>query len=58
MIPLAVFLMVVLIVAFSQVMRLRDKEIEVGQRLHAAQLEHQRMMRELQAELERVKQAS
>ena len=57
MIPLAVFLMVVLIVAFSQMTRVRDKEIQVQQQLHAAQLEHQRKMQELQAELERVKQA-
>jgi len=54
-IPLAVFLMVVLIVAISQIARLRDKEIQVQQQLHAAQLEHQRKMLELQAELERVK---
>ena len=57
MIPLAVFLMVVLIVAFSQMTRVRDKEIQVQRQLHAAQLEHQRKMQELQAELERVKQA-
>jgi biopolymer transport protein ExbB/TolQ len=56
MIPLAVFLMVVLIVAISQIARLRDKEIQAQQQLHAAQLEHQRKMQGLQAEHERVKQ--
>jgi Tfp pilus assembly protein PilN len=57
-IPLASFLLVVLIVAFTQIVRLRDKEIQVQQQLHAAQLEHQRKMHELQAELERVRQAA
>jgi len=55
LIPLAVFAMVVLIVAIVHVTKLRDKEIALQQRLHAAQLEHQRKMQELQAELERVK---
>jgi Tfp pilus assembly protein PilN len=55
-IPLAVFLMVVLIVALVKVTRLRDKEIAAQQQLHAAQFEHQRNMADLQAELERVKQ--
>lgn len=56
LIPLAVFGMVVVIVAITQMARLRDKEIQVQQQLHAAQLEHQRKMQELQAELERVRQ--
>ena len=55
-VPLAAFAGVVLIVALVTVTKLRDKEIAVEQQLHAAQLEHQRKMVELQAELERVKQ--
>jgi len=56
LIPLAVFAMVAVIVAITQMARLRDKEIQVQQQLHAAQLEHQRKLQELQAELERVRQ--
>ena len=55
-IPLAVFAMVALIVAISRMAKVRDREIEVQQRLHLEQLEHQRKMKELELELERVKQ--
>jgi hypothetical protein len=55
-IPLAVFAMVVLIVAITQVARIRNREMEVQQKLHLEQLEHQRKMQELELELERVKQ--
>ena len=55
-IPLAVFAMVAVIVAITQMAKLRDKEMQIQQQLHAAQLEHQRKMLELQTELERVKQ--
>ena len=54
-IPLSVFAMVVLIVAIVKLAKLRDKEMEVQQRLHLEQLDHQRKMQELQLELERVK---
>jgi hypothetical protein len=54
-IPLLIFAMVVIIVAIVKLGRLRDKEMEVQQRLHLEQLEHQRKMQELQLELERVK---
>jgi hypothetical protein len=54
-IPLSVFAMVVLIVAIVKLTKLRDKEMEVQQRLHLEQLEHQRKMQELQLELERMK---
>jgi len=54
-IPLAVFAMVVLIVAIVKLAKTRDREIEVQQRLHLEQLEHQRKMQELERELERVK---
>ena len=56
LIPLAVFAMVAVIVAITQMARLRDKEMQIQQQLHAAQLEHQRKLQELQAELERVRQ--
>jgi hypothetical protein len=55
-IPLAVFAMVVLIVAITKMAKIRDREIEVHQRLHLEQLEHQRKMKELELDLERVKQ--
>ncbi len=55
-IPLAVFLVVVLIVAIVKFAKLRDKEVEAHRALHAAQLEHQRRMQELQQELEQVRQ--
>jgi hypothetical protein len=55
-IPLAVFAMVVIIVAITQLAKLRDKEMEVHQRLHLEEMEHQRKMRELDLELERLRQ--
>jgi hypothetical protein len=54
-IPLAVFAMVVLIVAIVKLAKTRDREIEVQQKLHLEQMEHQRKMQELERELERVK---
>jgi len=57
-IPLGVFAMVVLIVAITQMISIRDKEMEVHQRLHLEEMDHQRKMRELELELERIKQGS
>jgi hypothetical protein len=54
-IPLAVFAMVVLLVAITKLAKIRDKEMEVQQRLHLEQMAHQRKMQELERELERVK---
>jgi hypothetical protein len=54
-IPLSIFAMVVIIVAIVKLAKIRDKEMEVHQRLHMEQLEHQRKMQELQLELDRVK---
>jgi ADP-ribosylglycohydrolase len=54
-IPLAVFAMVILIVAIVRLAKIRDKEIEVQQRLHLEQLEHQRKMQELELELTRLR---
>ncbi len=58
LVPLAVFAMVVLIVAITAMAKLRDKEMEVHQRLHLEEMEHQRKMQELTLELQRVKQGS
>jgi hypothetical protein len=58
LIPLAVFAMVVLIVAITSMVGLRDKEMEVQQKMHLLEMEHQRKMRELELELERIKQGS
>jgi hypothetical protein len=54
-IPVGVFAMVVLIVAITQLVKVRDMEMDVHQRLHQEELEHQRKMRELDLELERLK---
>ena len=55
-IPLAVFAMVVLIVAITYTAKIRDKEIEVQQKLHLEQMEHQRKMQELELRLQQLKQ--
>jgi hypothetical protein len=55
-IPLAVFAMVVLIVAIIQFVSIHDKEMEVHQKLHREEMDHQREMRELELDLERIKQ--
>jgi len=57
-VPLAVFACVVLVVAITSMAKLRDKEMEVHQRLYTEELEHQGKMKELALELERVKSAS
>ena len=57
-IPLAVFAMVVLIVGIASITKVRDKELEVHQKLHGEELEHARKMKELEIELSRVRQGS
>lgn len=57
-IPLAAFAMVVLIVAIVHLVRIRDKEMEIHQKLYQEQMEHQRRMKELEVELARVRQGS
>jgi hypothetical protein len=56
LIPLGIFATVVLIVAITQMVSIRDKEMEVQQKLHVQEMEHQRKMRELESQLERIKQ--
>jgi hypothetical protein len=55
-IPLAAFALVVIIVAIVHLMKIRDLEIDSHQRLRIEEMEHQRKMRELDLELERVRQ--
>ena len=55
LVPLAVFAFVALLVAITSMAKLRGKEMEVHQRLYMEELEHQRKMKELVLELERVK---
>ena len=57
-IPLGVFAMVVLIVATAEVAKIRNRELDVHQKLHGQEMEHQRKMRELELELERIKQGT
>jgi hypothetical protein len=57
-IPLAGFAMVVLIVAITCMAKVRDKELEVHHKLQSDQMDHQRRMKELELELERVRQGS
>lgn len=55
-IPLAAFALVVVIVAIVHLMKIRDVEIDSLQRLRIEEMEHQGKMRELNLELERVRQ--
>lgn len=41
--------------AVTQVAKIRDLEMEIHQRIHFEEMEHQRKMKELNRELERVK---
>ena len=55
-IPLAGLATVVIIVAVTQLMKIRDVEMETHQRLRLEEMEHQRKMRELELELKQLKQ--
>ena len=58
LIPLAVFAMVVLIVAITQVAKIRDRKWMFTRSCTLEEMEHQRKMRELELELERIKQGT
>lgn len=58
LIPVAFFAMVVLIVAITQMVRIRDKEMEIHQKLYQEEMEHQRRMKELELEMARVQQGN
>jgi hypothetical protein len=55
LIPLAVFGIVVLIVAIVHMTKLRDREIEIQHRLHLEELEHRRRMQELEMRAQSLK---
>ena len=55
-IPLAAFAMTALIVAIITLAKIRDKEMDVHQKLHTEELDHQRRMKELDLELAKVRQ--
>lgn len=55
-VPLAVFAMVVLIVAIISVMKIRDQETDVRLRLYQEEMEHRRKMQELERQLAQIKQ--
>ncbi len=55
-IPLAVFAMVVLIVAITQVVKMHDRQMESQQRMRLEEMEHRRKTKELDLELARVKE--
>lgn len=57
-IPLACFVMVVLIVAVINVAKMRDMELDVHGRLRNEEMQHQRKMKELEIELAKVRQGS
>jgi hypothetical protein len=57
-VPLGIFAMVVLIVAIVAVSKIRDIEVDVHQKLHAKEMEHQQKMRELELELQRIEQGA
>jgi hypothetical protein len=57
LVPLGAFVAVVLIVAIVTLTKLRDKEMDIHQGLHLEELEHRRKMKELEDQLERVRQS-
>ena len=54
-IPLAGFAVTVVVVAITQLAKMRDMEMWAQQRLHLEEMEHQRKMRELELALDQVK---
>ncbi len=54
LIPIACFVMVILVVAIVEMVKLREKEIEVRQKLYLEELEHRRRMQELENEASRL----
>jgi membrane protein insertase Oxa1/YidC/SpoIIIJ len=56
--PLAAFALVVLIVAVVALVKVRDRKVEIHRNLYLAQMEHQRRMQELEAELQKLRQGA
>ena len=57
-VPLAVFAAVALIVAITTMTNIRDKELEVHQRLYMEEMDHRRKMQELENQLEAIRKES
>ena len=55
-IPLAGFAVVIVIVAITQLAKIREMEMDAHQRLRLEEMEHHRKMHELELGLEQVKQ--
>ncbi|HMD98421.1 MAG TPA: hypothetical protein VKM93_13950 [Terriglobia bacterium] len=56
-VPLGCFAMVVLIVAITNVTKMRDREVDVQHRLYEQEMEHQRKMKELEIQLAQVRRS-
>jgi hypothetical protein len=56
--PLAGMAAVILVVAIIFLAKVHDQETEVRFKLHAAEMEHQRKMKELDLELEKVRESA
>ena len=54
-IPLAVFAMVALLVSITQMVKLRDQEVDVRQKLHLEEMDHRHKMEQLDLELRQLK---
>jgi hypothetical protein len=54
LIPIAAFLMVVLIVAIAHLSKTREKELAAHQELRIREMEHERKLRELEIEKAKV----
>jgi hypothetical protein len=54
MIPVAAFLMVVVIVGIASFGKMREKELEAHRELRAREMEHERKMKELEVERARL----
>ena len=55
-VPLAGFAMVALLVAIINMVKIRDREVDVRQKLYVEEMEHHRKMKELEMELGQLKQ--
>ena len=49
-VPLAAFLMVVIIVAIGSMKKMREKELQAHQELRMREMEHERKMKEMEIE--------
>lgn len=58
MVPLAIFAMVIIIVALTQTTRIHDLEVQTHHKLAQEELTHRAKLRELEMELERIRNTS